>query len=79
MPTTANPGPMVLLVSDGKGAASSDRAIIRTAYTTKVETIKEMTDIQNGSSLLNGEPQVSSILHLNTDQSGGLPGQTSEC
>ena len=29
MPTTANPGPMVLLLSDGKGAGSIDRAIIK--------------------------------------------------
>jgi len=29
VPTTANPGPMVLLLSDGKGAGSIDRAIIK--------------------------------------------------
>jgi len=41
--------------------------------TTTVETNKEMTDIQDVSNLPVGEPQVSSILHLNTDQSGRLP------
>ena len=29
MPTTAHPVPMVLLLSDGKGAGSIDRAIIK--------------------------------------------------
>jgi len=29
MPTTANPGRMVLFLSDGKGAWSIDRAIIK--------------------------------------------------
>ena len=34
--------------------------------------------MQDGSNLPKGEPQVSSILHVNTDQSGGLPGSISE-
>jgi len=46
--------------------------------TTKVETIRERTDIQDGSNLAKGEPQVSSILDMNTDQSGGLPGPISK-
>jgi len=29
MSTTANPGPLVFLLSDGKGAGSIDRAIIK--------------------------------------------------
>jgi len=34
--------------------------------------------MQDGSNLPNGEPQISSILHVNTDQSGGLPGSISK-
>jgi len=46
--------------------------------TTKTETINERKDIQDRSNLPKGKPQMSSILHLNTDQSGGLPGPLSE-
>jgi len=44
---------------------------------TKMKTIKKRKDIQDGSNLPKREPQVSSILHMNTDQSGGLPGPIS--
>jgi len=40
--------------------------------------MKERTDIEDGRNIPKGEPQVSSILHLNTDLSGGLPGQVSD-
>jgi len=34
--------------------------------------------MQDGSNLPKGKPQVSSILYLNTDQSGWLPGPISQ-
>jgi len=40
--------------------------------------MKESTDIKDGGNLPKGTPQVRSILHLNTDQSGGLPGPISQ-
>jgi len=46
--------------------------------TTKVEKNKETTHMQDVRNLPMGEPQVSFILHLNTDQSGGLPGPISQ-
>jgi len=69
---------MVLSLSDGKGAESIDRAIKRIEQTPKVETIKERTDIQHGNNLPKGDPQVSSILYMNTDQPGALPCQESQ-
>jgi len=36
VPTTANPGPMVRLLSDGKGAGSIDRAMIKNEYPTLI-------------------------------------------
>ena len=42
--------------------------------TTKIESIKERTDIQDGWNLSKGEPQVSSILHMNTEPVRGATG-----
>jgi len=69
---------MVLLLWDGKKGGVDRPSDHQEQITTKIETIKEKTDIQDGRNLPKGKPKVSSILHLNTDQSGGLPGPVSQ-